>query len=105
MPEVIIVINSLRVAPSRNGRMVSGASVWPMKILAATLVDSAPRGSHCSLHDPGDSLDDLLHETDVVHNGEEGRDKDDSGQHGEGERSELVARSSHASEDKRGAVG
>ncbi len=25
-----------------NGRMVSGASVWPMKMLAATLSDSAP---------------------------------------------------------------
>ncbi len=26
----------------RYGRMVSGASVWPMKMLAATFSDSAP---------------------------------------------------------------
>src|SRR3954452_22213267 len=42
MPEVMMVMSSLRVAPERNGRMVRGASVWPMKMLAATLVDSAP---------------------------------------------------------------
>src|SRR5246127_4738273 len=42
MPEVMMVMGSLRVAPERKGRMVSGASVWPMKMLAATLVDSAP---------------------------------------------------------------
>ena len=42
MPEVMMVISSERVAPARNGRMVSGASVWPMKMLAATLVLSAP---------------------------------------------------------------
>ena len=28
--------------PAMNGLMVSGASVWPMKMLAATLSDSAP---------------------------------------------------------------
>jgi hypothetical protein len=42
MPEVMMVMSSERVAPARKGRMVSGASVWPMKMLAATLVDSAP---------------------------------------------------------------
>jgi len=42
MPLVMMVINSERVALLRNGRMVSGASVWPMKMEAATLVDSAP---------------------------------------------------------------
>ena len=42
MPEVMIVMSSELVAPARKGRMVSGASVWPMKMLAATLVDSAP---------------------------------------------------------------
>ena len=42
MPEVMMVMSSLRVAPARKGRMVSGASVWPMKMLAATLVLSAP---------------------------------------------------------------
>ena len=42
MPQVMTVKSSLSVILARNGRMVSGASVWPMKILAATLVDSAP---------------------------------------------------------------
>ena len=42
MPEVMMVISSELVAPARKGRMVSGASVWPMKMLAATLVLSAP---------------------------------------------------------------
>ena len=42
MPEVMMTMSSERVAPARKGRMVSGASVWPMKMLAATLVDSAP---------------------------------------------------------------
>ena len=38
----LMTINSLRVALERNGRMVSGASVWPMKMLAATFMLSAP---------------------------------------------------------------
>ena len=42
MPLVITVINSERVRSGRKGRMVSGASVCPMKMLAATLSDSAP---------------------------------------------------------------
>ena len=42
MPLVMMVISSERVTSGRNGRMVSGASVWPMKMLAATLSDSAP---------------------------------------------------------------
>ena len=42
MPLVIMVISSLRVAFDRNGRMVSGASVWPIKIDAATFMLSAP---------------------------------------------------------------
>ena len=42
MPEVITVISSERVIRGRNGRMVSGASVCPMKIEAATLRLSAP---------------------------------------------------------------
>ena len=42
MPLVIIVISSLRVALDRNGRIVSGASVCPMKIDAATFMLSAP---------------------------------------------------------------
>ena len=42
MPLVITVISSERVRSGRKGRMVSGASVCPMKMLAATFSDSAP---------------------------------------------------------------
>ncbi len=42
MPLVITVINSDCVSSGRKGRMVSGASVWPMKMLAARFSDSAP---------------------------------------------------------------
>jgi hypothetical protein len=42
MPAVMMVISSERVASGKNGRTVSGASVWPMKMLAATSSDSAP---------------------------------------------------------------
>ncbi len=42
MPEVMTVISSERVMRGRNGRMVRGASVCPMKIEAATLRLSAP---------------------------------------------------------------
>ncbi len=42
MPAVITVISSDCVMRGRNGRMVSGASVCPMKIEAPTLRLSAP---------------------------------------------------------------
>ena len=42
MPLVITVMSSERVRSGRNGRMVNGASVCPMKMLAATFSDSAP---------------------------------------------------------------
>ena len=42
MPLVMMVISSECVSRGRNGRIVSGASVWPMKMLAATFSDSAP---------------------------------------------------------------
>ena len=42
MPAVITVISSDRVSFGRNGRIVSGASVCPMKTLAAQASDSAP---------------------------------------------------------------
>ena len=42
MPLVITVINSEYVRSGRKGRIVCGASVWPMKMLAATFNDSAP---------------------------------------------------------------
>ena len=42
MPAVITVISSDSVIFGRYGRMVSGASVCPMKMLAATFSVSAP---------------------------------------------------------------
>ncbi len=42
MPLTMMVKSSDSVMPSMNGRIVSGASVWPMKMLAATFSDSAP---------------------------------------------------------------
>ena len=42
IPDVMTVISSDSVIRGRNGRMVSGASVCPMKMLAATFSDSAP---------------------------------------------------------------
>ncbi len=42
MPPIITVISSAWVIRSMYGLMVSGASVWPMKTLAQTLVVSAP---------------------------------------------------------------
>jgi hypothetical protein len=42
IPAVMITMSSLRVMRARKGRMVSGASVCPMRMLAATLTLSAP---------------------------------------------------------------
>ena len=61
--------------------------------------------SHGALHDPGDDLDDLLHETDVVHDGEEGGDEDDGGKDGEGEDGDGAFGVAECSEDERGAIG
>ena len=81
MPLTIMVNSSDSVIPSMNGLMVSGASVWPMKMLAATLSDSAPLApiTFCmaiaiSLHQP-------LHDAQVIKNGKERRDENDDGQH------------------------
>ena len=85
MPLVMMVISSLRVALARNGRMVSGASVWPMKIDAATFMLSAPADAHRLQHHPGHAANDDLHHADVIEHREKCRDEDDSGQHLEGE--------------------
>ena len=69
----------------RNGRMVSGASVWPMKMLAATLIDSAPLVPINLLHHDGHALARQLHDAEVIQNREERRDEDDDGQHLKGE--------------------
>ena len=62
-------------------------------------------GAHSALHDPGDDLDDLLHETDVIEDGEEGADEDDGGKDGEGEDAEGALGIAERAEDERGAVG
>ena len=81
MPEVMTVISSDSVIRGRYGRIVSGASVWPMKMLAATFSDSAPRGPHHPLHHNGEGADDELHDAEVVEDGEQRRDEDDRRQH------------------------
>ena len=42
MPAVMMVISSDVVQSGNSGRMLSGASVWPIKMEAATSSDSAP---------------------------------------------------------------
>ena len=42
MPLTMTKKSSLRVSFSRKGRIVSGASVWPMNTAAPTDSDSAP---------------------------------------------------------------
>ena len=56
------------------------------------------------MHDEGDDLDDLLHEADVVEDGEEGRDEDDGGQNGEGEDRDRRSGNAEIAEDERGAI-
>ena len=51
IPDVITVMSSDRVSRGRNGRMVSGASVCPMKIEAATFRLSAPLAPINLAHD------------------------------------------------------
>ena len=85
MPLVMMVMSSERVAPGRKGRMVSGASVWPMKMLAATLRDSAPETFMVHCMSQREDADDELHDAEVVEDGEERGDEDDGGQHLEGE--------------------
>src|ERR1019366_3798338 len=74
MPLVITVISSERVSSGRNGGMVSGASVWPMKILGAA-------GAHEAGHHLSGEFDDELHDSVVIEHGEEGGDKNDGRQH------------------------
>ena len=57
-------------------------------------------GAHGALHDPGDNLNDLLHESYVIEDGEEGRDEDDGGKDGEGEDAECALWVAEGSEDE-----
>ena len=65
--------------------MVNGASVWPMKMLAATLVDSCAAGAHHPLHPLGHGFHEDLHHAEVVEDREQRGDEDDDGQNLEGE--------------------
>src|SRR6185503_12907094 len=44
-----------------------------------------PGGLEGALHDPGDALDDGLHDAEVVEHGHQGGQEDDGGEHVEGE--------------------
>ena len=85
IPEVITVISSERVIRGRNGRMVSGASVCPMKIEAATLRLSAPLAPMSPAHHHRERPHHDLHDAEVVQDREQRRDKDDGRQDLQGE--------------------
>ena len=85
IPDVMTVISSDSVIRGRNGRMVSGASVCPMKMLAATFSDSAPDARITPPHHHREQAHDDLHDAEVVEDGEERRDEDDRRQHLKGE--------------------
>ena len=80
MPLVMMVINSERVTSGRNGRIVSGASVWPMKMLAATLSDSAPLAPIRSVITRAAALHDELHDAEVIKHREKRSDENDGRQ-------------------------
>src|SRR6267378_1844256 len=71
IPAVITVINSESVMRGRKGRIVSGASVCPMKIDAAR--------SHDLVHPDRERLHHDLHDAEVVHDREQRGDEDDRG--------------------------
>ena len=81
IPEVMTVISSDSVMRGRYGRIVSGASVCPMKMLAATLSDSAPLAPHHAVHHDREQPDDDLHDAEVVEDREQRGDEDDRRQH------------------------
>jgi hypothetical protein len=62
-------------------------------------------GAHGELHDEGHDADDLLHEADVIKDGEERGDEDDGGEDGEGEDGEGIGGDAEVAEDERRAVG
>ena len=80
------------VISGRYGRIVSGASVCPMKMLAATLSDSAPLAfiTRCITH--GEEPHDDLHDAEVVEDREQRGDEDDRRQHLEREDDARTAR-------------
>ena len=85
MPPIIIVISSDSVIFGMYGRTVSGASVWPMKTLAHTLVVSAPETRMTLVMRPGHAAHDRLHHAQVVEHAHQRGEEDDGRQHLEGE--------------------
>ena len=81
IPDVMTVMSSDCVISGRYGRIVSGASVCPMKMLAATLSDSAPLALHHAVHHHREEAHHHLHDAEVVEDGEQRRDEDDRRQH------------------------
>ena len=73
--------------------MVSGASVWPMKMLAATLSDSAPLAPMIFCIADGEALHDPLHDAEVIEDREKRGDEDDDGQNLESENGAELSRS------------
>ena len=91
MPDVITVISSDCVMRGRNGRMVSGASVWPMKMLAATFSDSAPLARMHRLITTANSRTIDLHHAEVIEHREQRGDEDDRRQNLEREDHRVLA--------------
>ena len=77
MPDVITVISSDCVIRGRYGRIVSGASVWPMKMLAATFSDSAPLAPITRFMTTAKQPHDDLHHAEVIEDREQRGDEDD----------------------------
>src|SRR6266566_965651 len=78
MPAVITVISSERVIRGRNGRIVRGASVCPMKMDAATLRLSAPLAPMILFITTANAFT-TIHDAEVVQDREQRRDEDDRG--------------------------
>ena len=81
MPAVITVISSDSVMRGRNGRIVSGASVCPMKMLAATFSVSAPLARMNRRITTAKTRTIDLHHAEVVEHREQRGDEDDGRQH------------------------
>ena len=91
MPLTMMVNSSDSVSPARNGRMVSGASVWPMKMLAATLVDSAPLAPITRCITTAMALHQHLHHAQVIKDREQAADENDDRQNLKREDGRLAA--------------
>ena len=87
----------------RKGRMVSGASVCPMNMLAATFRDSAPLAPINRVITLANARTSKLHDPQVVENGEKSGNENDCGQNLKGEGRHCIARRTELAKNKRGA--